>query len=98
MPMKKVDIQMPLSAKRVFNLLQQEGTLRMIDISNNLPNYTERTLRNAIKLLIQMELIEAQPDLMDMRRRFYIYIGESGSHKARKWPEEYEQRMVTTVA
>ena len=64
---------MSLSTKKVLQLLKQEGILRMEDISSSLPNYTCRTLRNAIKQLKQMELIDSQPDLNDMRRRFYIY-------------------------
>ncbi|MFX1534106.1 MAG: hypothetical protein ACFFDI_07725 [Promethearchaeota archaeon] len=73
MPAKKVDLEMTLSTKKVLQLLKQEGILRMSDISSSLPNYTCRTLRNAIKELKQMDLIESQPDLRDMRRRFYIY-------------------------
>ncbi|MFX1253401.1 MAG: winged helix-turn-helix transcriptional regulator [Promethearchaeota archaeon] len=73
MPAKKVNLSMSLSTKKVLRLLKQEGTLRMEDISSSLPNYTGRTLRNAIKQLKQLELIDSQPDLRDMRRRFYSY-------------------------
>ncbi len=70
---KKAELPMSLSTKKVLQLLKQEGTLRMEEISTRLPNYTCRTLRSAIKELKQMGLLYSQPDLRDMRRRLYIY-------------------------
>ena len=60
--------------EKSFLKKKHKGTLRGTDISKSLPHYTNRTLRNAIKLLIQLDLMESQPDLRDMRRRIYIQI------------------------
>ncbi|MFX1535301.1 MAG: hypothetical protein ACFFDI_13840 [Promethearchaeota archaeon] len=53
---------------------KHKGTLRSTDISKSLPHYTDRTLRNAIKLLIQLDLMESQPDLRNETKNLYTNI------------------------
>jgi predicted transcriptional regulator len=70
---KEVELPMSLSTKKVLQLFKQERVLRMEEISSRLPNYTNRTLRHALRELKEMDLLYSRPDIRDMRRKLYVY-------------------------
>lgn len=68
-------LKIPKSAKKIYSVLQEKGKLKSREIHELLPSYTDRTVRNALRRLIELELIKAECDLRDMRSRYYYCAG-----------------------
>ncbi|MFX0094508.1 MAG: hypothetical protein ACFFBD_22425 [Candidatus Hodarchaeota archaeon] len=67
--------RMPKSARRVYTVLQKRGKLKSREIHEFMPSYTDRTVRNALRRLLEMKLITTECDLTDMRSRYYYVAG-----------------------
>ncbi|MFX0060882.1 MAG: hypothetical protein ACFFC7_01705 [Candidatus Hermodarchaeota archaeon] len=68
-------VKIPKSAKIIYSVLQEKGKMKSREIHELLPSYTDRTVRNALRRLIELNLIETECDLRDMRSRYYYCAG-----------------------
>jgi len=62
--------KVPPSAKTVYNLIKTKGPLTAKDIQNGC-NLAPRTVRYALKILLDAHLIQRLPNLKDMRQNIY---------------------------
>jgi DNA-binding MarR family transcriptional regulator len=60
----------PQSAKRIFEILSQDGPLTSGDIEKRC-NYSDRTVRNALKKLINIGLVRKVANFTDMRTSLF---------------------------
>lgn len=60
----------PQSAKRIFEILTQDGPLTSGDIEKRC-NYSDRTVRNALKKLISIGLVRKVANFTDMRTSLF---------------------------
>ena len=61
---------LPKSAREIYFLLRTNGALKPQEIGNH-TTLSNRTIRYALKLLIDDMLIRRVPDLHDLRTHFY---------------------------
>ena len=62
--------QLPKSAQEIYSLLCTNGALKPRDIGNY-TTLSNRTVRYALKILVDDMLIRRVPDLHDLRSHFY---------------------------
>lgn len=62
--------QLPKSAREVYSLLKTNGALKPQEIGNH-TTLSNRTVRYALKILIEGALVRRVPDLRDLRSHFY---------------------------
>jgi DNA-binding MarR family transcriptional regulator len=60
----------PPSAKTVYNLIKEKGPITAKDIQNDC-RLAPRTVRYALKILLEASLIQRLPNLKDMRQNVY---------------------------
>lgn len=60
----------PPSAKTVYNLIKEKGPITAKDIQNGC-KLAPRTVRYALKILLDAHLIQRLPNLKDMRQNIY---------------------------
>ena len=70
---KKLFVKMPPSSKRVYNIIQTGKQMRFKDIALK-TKYSTRTVRYALRDLKDAGLIGQIPDMMDLRRCYYILL------------------------
>ncbi|UCG03027.1 MAG: helix-turn-helix transcriptional regulator [Candidatus Heimdallarchaeota archaeon] len=63
-------IPLPQSAKRIFEILSQEGPLTSGDLEKRC-TYSDRTIRNALKKLIGIGLVTKVANFSDMRTSLF---------------------------
>lgn len=63
--------KVPKSARVIFELLQHEGSLKPDSISQK-TLLSARTVRYALKKLMEKNLISRNPDLNDLRSHYYF--------------------------
>ncbi len=63
-------IPLPQSAKRIFEILVQEGPLTSGDLEKKC-TYSDRTIRNALKKLIGIGLVTKIANFSDMRTSLF---------------------------
>jgi DNA-binding MarR family transcriptional regulator len=61
---------LPKSAREVYQLLKANGALKPQEIGNH-TTLSNRTIRYALKILIEDALVRRVPDLRDLRSHFY---------------------------
>ncbi len=62
--------QLPKSAREIYQLLKANGALKPQEIGNH-TTLSNRTIRYALKILIEGALVRRVPDLRDLRSHFY---------------------------
>ncbi|MFX0205427.1 MAG: hypothetical protein ACFFDT_05530 [Candidatus Hodarchaeota archaeon] len=62
--------QLPKSAQEVYSLLLTNGALKPREIGNY-TSLSNRTIRYALKILVDDMLVRRVPDLHDLRSHFY---------------------------
>lgn len=62
--------QLPKSAQEVYSLLCTNGALKPREIGNH-TTLSNRTIRYALKILVDDMLVRRVPDLTDLRSHFY---------------------------
>ena len=60
----------PPSAKTVYDLIRENGPITAKDIQNGC-KLAPRTVRYALKILLDAQLIQRLPNLRDMRQNIY---------------------------
>lgn len=63
-------LPIPLSAKKVYTVLHQEGPLTSGDLETRC-SYSDRTIRNALKRLISMGIVRKVANFQDMRTSLF---------------------------
>jgi len=61
---------LPKSAREIFRVLKQNGALKPQEIGSY-TTLSHRTIRYALKILVDHEYIQRVPDLHDLRSHFY---------------------------
>ncbi|MFW9777408.1 MAG: hypothetical protein ACFFE8_01060 [Candidatus Heimdallarchaeota archaeon] len=61
---------LPKSAREVYQLLKLNGALKPQEIGNH-TTLSNRTIRYALKILIEDALVRRVPDLRDLRSHYY---------------------------
>ncbi len=67
---KTRNVKLPPSIEQVITVLEKEGPLSSSEIIKKV-NFSTRTVRYALKHLLDYEIVEKQPNLLDMRRTYY---------------------------
>jgi len=62
--------QLPKSAREIYIVLQQNGALKPQQIGTH-TSLSNRTIRYALKILVDAAFIKRVPDLRDLRTHFY---------------------------
>ncbi len=70
---KKSFANMPPSSQKVYNIIQTGKQMRFKDIASQ-TKYSTRTVRYALRDLKDAGLIGQIPDMMDLRRCYYITL------------------------
>lgn len=65
---------MPPSVQKVYRTLQSGKRMHVGDIESR-TSYSPRTVRQALRLLKQANLIAKVPDMFDMRRHYFVAVG-----------------------
>lgn len=68
----------PQSAKRIFEILTQDGPLTSGDIEKRC-NYSDRTVRNALKKLISIGLVRKVANFTDMRTSLFHVLSPNAN-------------------
>lgn len=63
-------VQLPKSAREVLNILRTNGALKPGEIRNH-TSLSNRTIRYALKILVDDAIISRVPDLNDLRTHYY---------------------------
>ena len=63
----------PLSAKKIFTILSNEGPLTSGDIEKRC-QYSDRTIRNALKRLINIGVVKKIANFSDMRTSLFHLV------------------------
>ena len=63
----------PLSARKIYKILSAEGPLTSGDIEKRC-NYSDRTIRNALKRLIGIGLVKKIANFSDMRTSLFHLV------------------------
>jgi predicted transcriptional regulator len=63
----------PLSAKKIYTILSSEGPLTSGDIEKRC-NYSDRTVRNALRKLMNMGLVRKVANFTDMRTSLFHLV------------------------
>ena len=63
----------PLSAKKIFEILSNEGPLTSGDIEKRC-RYSDRTIRNALKRLINIGVVKKIANFSDMRTSLFHLV------------------------
>ncbi|MDH5402487.1 MAG: BlaI/MecI/CopY family transcriptional regulator [Candidatus Heimdallarchaeota archaeon] len=63
--------RLPPSGIEVMTVLNEHDSLTIKEIGNKLPDFNERTLRYAIRRLLENKVVVTVPNLSDMRRVYY---------------------------
>ena len=63
----------PLSAKKIFSILSNEGPLTSGDIEKRC-QYSDRTIRNALKRLINIGVVKKIANFSDMRTSLFHLV------------------------
>jgi predicted transcriptional regulator len=63
-------LPIPTSAKKVFTVLHQEGPLTSGDLETRC-SYSDRTIRNALKRLINLGIVRKVANFQDMRTSLF---------------------------
>ena len=61
---------LPKSAREIFRVLKQNGALKPQEIGSY-TTLSHRTIRYALKILLEHDYIQRVPDLHDLRSHFY---------------------------
>ncbi|MHA1970202.1 MAG: MarR family transcriptional regulator [Candidatus Hodarchaeales archaeon] len=64
---------MPPSVQKVYRALQNGKRMHVGDIESR-TRYSPRTVRQALRQLKSARLITQVPDMMDMRRHYYVVV------------------------
>ena len=62
---------LPPSAHKVYEALQ-EGDWMLVEEIKDRTGYCRRTIHDALKMLLQRDIVRRTPDMTDMRRYYYI--------------------------
>ncbi|MFX0185816.1 MAG: MarR family transcriptional regulator [Candidatus Hodarchaeota archaeon] len=72
------ELSIPQSAKKVFEILSQEGPLTSGDIEERCA-YSDRTIRNALKRLIRIGLVRKVANFNDMRTSLFHVLNPNAA-------------------
>ncbi len=64
------ELSIPRSAKKIFEILNNEGPLTSGDLEKKC-SYSDRTIRNALKRLINIGLVRKVANFSDMRTSLF---------------------------
>ncbi len=70
LPIDIGSISIPQSAKKIFEILRQEGPLTSGDLEKRC-TYSDRTIRNALKKLMRIGLVRKVANFSDMRTSLF---------------------------
>jgi DNA-binding transcriptional regulator GbsR (MarR family) len=70
LPIEIGAISIPRSAKKIFEILTQEGPLTSGDLEKRC-TYSDRTIRNALKKLMRIGLVRKVANFSDMRTSLF---------------------------
>ncbi|MHA1974532.1 MAG: MarR family transcriptional regulator [Candidatus Hodarchaeales archaeon] len=59
------------SVQQIYSILSSTNALLISDIIN-ISSYSRRTIQQALKVLIEARLVKQQPDLKDLRRKYFM--------------------------
>ncbi len=69
---------MPTSAKKIYAILTRDGPLTSGDIEKRC-NYSDRTIRNALKKLINIGLVRKVANFTDMRTSLFHVLSTNAN-------------------
>ena len=72
-PVHENIVKVPKSARVIYELLHHEGSLKPDNISQK-TLLSARTVRYALKKLMEKNLISRNPDLYDLRSHYYFLV------------------------
>jgi len=67
----KIIRKLPPSASEIIFLLAKHDSLRLEEIQEMIPDITEKTLRYAMRRLLENDVVKRIPNLLDMRSVSY---------------------------
>ncbi len=63
-------VSLPPSALKIYRIIESKKKVRICEIEKN-TSYSLRTIRNALRILRNTNLITRIPNIHDMRRLYY---------------------------
>ncbi len=64
----------PIYTNEILKLLKNQGSLTLVEIKTSLPAIEVKYIQYALRYLKNKGIIMRKPNLLDMRRAFYIII------------------------